>query len=121
VTNAVVQNASDRSGSHKRPPRIFPILLLAIGVVLFAGGVQLALLGGSLYYVICGAALIGSAVLLWRGRKAGAHLYFVMLLGTWIWALWEAGLDGWALMPRVAGPTILGLWLLTPFVRRRLH
>jgi len=33
--------------------------------------------------------------------------------------LWEAGLDGWALVPRVAGPAMLGLVLLAPFVRGR--
>jgi quinoprotein glucose dehydrogenase len=121
VTTAPAHQVHARSTTIGRPPRVFPVLLLAIGAVLFAGGVQLALLGGSLYYVICGAAVIASAILLWRGRKSGAHLYFLVLIGTWIWAFWEAGFDGWSLMPRVAGPTLLGLWLLSPFVRRRLR
>ena len=58
--------------SRPRPPRIFASLLLLIGLVLAAGGIQLASLGGSLYYVIAGVALIATAVLLWRG-SAGAH------------------------------------------------
>jgi quinoprotein glucose dehydrogenase len=103
-----------------RPPRIFAALLLLIGIVLAAGGVQLALLGGSLYYAIAGLALAVSAVLLWRGRLAGAWLYLLIVLGTWGWAIWEVGLDGWQLMPRVMLLTVLGLWLLTPWARRGL-
>ena len=103
-----------------RPPRVFAVLLLLIGAVLAAGGVQLALLGGSVYYAVAGAALVLSAILLWRGRLAGAWLYLLVLVGTWGWAIWEVGLDGWQLMPRVLLITLLGLWLLTPRARRGL-
>ncbi|MEN3973669.1 hypothetical protein [Emcibacter sp. SYSU 3D8] len=103
-----------------RPPRIFAFILLLLGACLLVGGGLLALLDGSPYYVIAGLALLVSAILLWRGRRAGAWLYLLMLIGTWGWALWEVGLDGWQLMPRVLLWTILGLWLLTPWVRHRL-
>lgn len=113
----------EMSGSSTRPvrpPRIFAALLFLVGAALAAGGIQLALLGGSLYYAIAGAALVACAVLLWFGRRMGAWLFLLILLGTWGWAIWEVGLDGWQLMPRVLLLTVLGLWLLTPWARRGL-
>jgi len=35
--------------SRPRPPRIFASILLLIGLILAAGGIRLATLGGSLY------------------------------------------------------------------------
>ena len=87
--------------SRPRPPRIFASLLLLIGLVLAIGGVRLASLGGSLYYVIAGLLLIVSAVLLWRGRRSGAYVYWLLTVGTVVWALLESGFDGWALAPRI--------------------
>lgn len=106
--------------SRPRPPRIFASLLLLIGVVLAAGGVRLATLGGSLYYVIAGIALIASALLLWRAERWGAYLYGLLTLGTIVWALMESGFDGWALAPRVLPFLVLGLLLLRPKTRRSL-
>jgi membrane-bound PQQ-dependent dehydrogenase (glucose/quinate/shikimate family) len=106
--------------SRPRPPRIFASFLLLIGLVLAAGGVRLATLGGSLYYAITGVLLIASAVLLWRGQRWGAHLYGLMTLGTIVWALVESGFDGWALAPRVLPFLVLGLLLLRSKTRRSL-
>ena len=103
-----------------RPPRIFASLLLLVGLVLAAGGVRLASLGGSLYYVIAGVMLIVSAVLLWRGQPWGAYLYGLLTLGTIVWAITESGFDGWALAPRVLPFLVLGLLLLRPKARRAL-
>src|SRR3546814_8051692 len=33
----------------------------------------------------------------------------------------SSGLDGWALAPRLAMPTALGLWMLTPWFRRGMR
>src|SRR5580765_8303564 len=55
--------------SRHRPPRIFALLLAAIGLVLIVGGGRLLMLGGSLYYLIAGLALALSSVLLWRRRR----------------------------------------------------
>jgi quinoprotein glucose dehydrogenase len=97
------------------------VILLLIGLPLAGGGVWLLTLGGSSYYLIAGAVISASGILLIRGRKAGAQLYGLLFLGTILWSLWEVGLDGWALMPRLALPALLGLMLLLPWVRRGLR
>ncbi|MBL8268664.1 membrane-bound PQQ-dependent dehydrogenase, glucose/quinate/shikimate family [Steroidobacter sp.] len=109
------------SGKRRpRPPRIFAAVLLVIGSVLGLGGGRLLTLGGSLYYLIAGVALIATAVGLWRGRRWGAYLYGALTLGTVIWAIAEAGFDGWALAPRVLPFLVLGLFLLRPRTRHAL-
>ena len=89
------------------------------GLALLAGGVQLLELGGSAYYALAGAALIASAVGFWRARTWAAPLYGLLLVATLVWALVEAGLDGWALVPRLIAPAVLGLVLLASPLRRR--
>jgi quinoprotein glucose dehydrogenase len=106
-----------------RPPLIViltSIILALIGLYLGLGGVWLAILGGSLYYVITGIALLATAILLWRGRAAALWLYALILFGTLLWALWEVGFDFWALAPRGDVIAPLGVWLLLPFVSGRL-
>jgi quinate dehydrogenase (quinone) len=104
-----------------RPPRIFAGVLAFIGLALGIGGIQLATLGGSWYYLLIGIGLIASAVLLWRGDKRGAWLYGALLIATIIWSLFEVGIDGWALAPRLAMFSVLGCWLLAPRTRRALN
>ncbi len=111
---------SSRSG-RGRPPRILASVFILLGLVLGAGGLQLALLGGSLYYAISGAILIVSGVLLWRAHRWGAWLYGLLTAGTVIWAIGESGFDGWALAPRVLPFLVLGLFLLRPGLRRSLR
>lgn len=87
-------------------------ILVVIGAVLALGGVWLVLLGGSPYYLAAGAALVASGILIATGRVLGVWLYAALFVATVIWALWEAGLNGWALLPRVLGPFILLLAVL---------
>lgn len=103
-----------------RAPWIFAVLLFLLGAVLAVGGAQLALLGGSLYYVLTGVILIIAAALLWRGRRAGMWLYVFILLYTLIWSLWEVGMDGWSLASRLGLLVVLGCYFLFPAVRRRI-
>ncbi|WP_426418902.1 membrane-bound PQQ-dependent dehydrogenase, glucose/quinate/shikimate family [Bradyrhizobium genosp. A] len=87
--------------------RIFGFILSLFGLVLLIGGIWLATLGGSLYYAIVGALLVASGALTLSGRVEGLHVYLFAFLITLVWSLWEVGLDGWALVPRLVGPFIL--------------
>ena len=51
---------------------LFALVLALIGLVLLGMGVQLAMLGGSWYYVVAGALLLVSGVLLWRRNTAAS-------------------------------------------------
>lgn len=86
---------------------------LVLGLLIGAGGVWLIALGGSWYYGLAGLGLIVSGALLIRQRPAGAWLYVLIWALTVIWAYWEVGLDGWALMPRLLAPTIILILVLT--------
>ena len=83
------------------------ILLILIDVP-----IAFALLGGSIYYLLAGLGLIASGFLLFRGRTTGAWVYLGVFGLTLVWALWEVGLDGWALVPRVIGPAVLAILVL---------
>jgi Glucose dehydrogenase len=106
-------------------------VLLAIGLVLAAGGVWLISLGGSWYYAITGVLLVICGVLLCQKRRSGVMLFVAVWLGTLIWAIWEVTLDGWepasdwwALEPRVFAPTVMLVLVLIalPVLRpRRLN
>lgn len=88
-------------------PVILGIIILAIGAVLGAGGLWLAILGGSLYYLIVGVAMVTSGILLARRSMVGGWLYIAIFAGTVLWAFAEVGTDNWALFPRVVAPLVL--------------
>ncbi len=97
------------------------LFVAAIGAILAVGGVWLAALGGSWYYAVAGSAMVVTGWLLARDQFSGVILYFTILGLTVLWSLWEVGLDGWALLPRLGGPVALAvaLILLIPTIRRR--
>lgn len=90
-------------------------LLVILGVTLFIGGIQLAVLGGSWYYFVAGAALIAAGWPLMQRRMLGAWIYIAVFIFTLIWALWEVQLNGWALLPRLFGPFVLLLLVVLTF------
>lgn len=96
------------------------ILLALIGLCIGAGGIWLVVLGGSWYYLFVGLAFLVTAWLLYRRRSSALWLYAAIVVGTLIWAVWEAGFDWWSLAPRGGVIVLLALWLLTPWVRKRL-
>jgi quinoprotein glucose dehydrogenase len=97
---------------------IVSLLFTALtGLYLLIGGVWLLSLGGSAYYIVAGAALLGVAWLLYRRRPGALALYAVVLVGTAIWSLWESGPDFWALAPRSGVLVIFGVWLLLVSLR----
>ncbi|CAN7201661.1 membrane-bound PQQ-dependent dehydrogenase, glucose/quinate/shikimate family [Phenylobacterium sp. LjRoot219] len=98
---------------------VLTILMLLVGGVLLVGGGALSLAGGSPYYLLAGAAVVAAALGIAIRRAWALPLFGLLLAATLGWAVWEAGLDGWALAPRLIAPALLGLCLLAPAVRRR--
>ena len=88
------------------------------GFFTVAGGV-LALIGGSPYYVIARLAMIASGALIGRGNPLGRWLFVAIWVGTLIWSLWEVGLDGLQLVPRLVAPTVLLVLVLLTGWRSR--
>ncbi|WP_260923078.1 membrane-bound PQQ-dependent dehydrogenase, glucose/quinate/shikimate family [Novosphingobium sp. 9] len=103
-----------------RRPWFSGAVFILVGLVLAIGGVWLAAVGGSLYYLIAGIAVAATGALLLMRSPWALWLYGATLLGTTLWAIGEVGFDGWSLEPRLVAPLILGLWLLLPWVRRGL-
>ena len=90
-----------------KPNPVLGGVLLLVGAVLLVGGLWLAVVGGSWYYGLAGAALVVSGYCIWRGQVLGAWIYAATVGITVLWALWESGLNGWALVPRLVGPFVL--------------
>jgi quinoprotein glucose dehydrogenase len=95
------------------------VILAAVGLTLLAGGAILITVGGSFYYLAAGIAVIASAAALVKRSGGAVVIYAGFLTATLLWSLWEVGLDGWALAPRLLGPAVVGLLFLTPPIRRR--
>lgn len=96
------------------------VLLVLFGLPLVAGGVWLIALGGSWYYAPAGLGLLLTAWFLFRSSMLAVWVYLLTFVGTLVWALWEAGLDPWAQVPRLVAPTlVLVLVLLAIPVLRR--
>lgn len=90
-------------------------VLAMVGAMLAAGGTLLAVEGGSRYYLVAGLLALGTAWSLARRSGIAVKFYAALLLGTLAWSLWEVGLDGWALAPRLLGPAVIGaLFMLLP-------
>lgn len=98
---------------------ITALILLVTGLGMAGPGLYLLTLGGSPYYLVAGVLILVSAFLVWKRRDGGVILYWLVFLGTIVWSLWEVGLDGWALMPRLVFLAAGGLWLL--FLPARGH
>jgi membrane-bound PQQ-dependent dehydrogenase (glucose/quinate/shikimate family) len=110
----------NNSSSMYPKPRVLGVVISLLGFTLAAMGGFLVLAGGSVYYVIAGLALLTSGVMTFRGDRRGALLYGIFFAATVLWSVYEVQLDAWALMPRLAMFTVLGLWFLLPRVRRGL-
>jgi len=91
------------------------LVLLVTGLALAGPGLYLMTLGGSWYYAVAGILVLLCAWLVLRRDRAGILLLWLVLLGTAIWSVWEVGMDGWALMPRLVYLAMLTLavWLLS--------
>ncbi|MGO4566197.1 glucose/quinate/shikimate family membrane-bound PQQ-dependent dehydrogenase [Rhizobium sp. 2YAF20] len=99
---------------------ITSILFALIGLALAGGGAWLVALGGSPFYLFAGLMFLITAALLFRRRAAALWVYALLVLGALIWAIWEVGFDWWQLGPRGGLVILLGIWMLTPRIRRPL-
>jgi quinoprotein glucose dehydrogenase len=95
-------------------------LFILLGVVLLCGGAYLTSLGGSLYYLVAGIGLIATGVLVFKGRRAALGLLALILIATVVWSVIEVKFDWWQLLPRLDIWFAAAVWLLLPFVDRRL-
>ena len=110
----------DQLGNSALVRHATAFVLLVASAVLLIGGVWLAALSGSLYYAIAGAVVALVAILIHRRRPIAVPLYESFLLATALWAVAESGFDFWALAPRLDFLVLMGIWLLLPWVSRRL-
>ncbi|MBX4908226.1 MULTISPECIES: glucose/quinate/shikimate family membrane-bound PQQ-dependent dehydrogenase [Rhizobium] len=99
---------------------ITSILFIIIGVALGGGGLWLITLGGSIFYLFAGLMFLITAGLLLMRKAAALWVYAVLVVAALAWAVWEVGFDWWQLGPRGGVIILLGLWLLTPWIRRPL-
>lgn len=111
-------------GSKEKKSRFFVILSVLFafitGLYLLFGGIWLVAIGGSWYYPIAGVVMLIIAGLLWKGKASALGLYALLLFCTMLWSVWEVGFDFWALAPRCDVLVVFGVWLLLPFVSRKL-
>ena len=91
---------------------IVAIVLALIGIVLTIGGIWLAVLGGSIYYLIAGVALLASAWLLFRGRVLGGWIYVALFILSAIWGFFESRGNAWAMVPWLVAPLVMLICVL---------
>ncbi|WP_256620832.1 hypothetical protein [Roseomonas gilardii] len=90
------------------------VALILAGLFLGGGGAYLIRLGGSWYFALAGLALLASGLLVAMRRPAGAWIFGLVVLASIPWALWEAGLDFWALVSRLFALGVGGCWWPSP-------
>ncbi|OWV79449.1 quinate dehydrogenase [Rhizobium sp. R635] len=86
---------------------LFCIVLAFTGLGLTGAGTWLLSLGGSPYYAITGLAYLIAAFLLWHRRGWGGLIVLLAAVFTVPWALWESGVNFWALFARLMSPLAL--------------
>ena len=95
-------------------------LFALLGLALAGGGAWLAVLGGSIFYLVAGAATLATGWLLIARRRAALQVFAALLFGTAAWSVYDIGFDWWPMAARVDVFFVFGLWLLTPWITRPL-
>jgi len=95
--------------------RIIGAIIFVYGLVLAAAGAVLLSYGGTVYYLAAGVGTGVAGFLTLHFRRSALIVYLAVFAGTAAWAISEAGLEFWLLMPRVAAPLVVGLLLWSPW------
>lgn len=112
---------------YEQPPLLARVLTACLGVLIFLFGLfflffgtELAWLGGSCYYVLCGILLTISGILLFKRLRVGAYLYLFAWVATFFWTIYEVQFNWWGWLPRLFGPTLIAIpiIILLPFIYR---
>ena len=61
--------------------------------------IWLVVLGGSVYYLIAGVAMLAAAWFLFRGRLLGGWIYVGLFILSAIWGFAESRGNAWAMVP----------------------
>lgn len=101
------------------PPRLFGALLAVLGLALAVGGTTLGLSAG-LYFIVAGAGVVLSGVLIALGKALGAWLYLATFVAMAVWSFVEVGADVNQLLPRLLLPALLCGYIYSSRVRPRL-
>ncbi|MBJ8417858.1 glucose/quinate/shikimate family membrane-bound PQQ-dependent dehydrogenase [Acinetobacter courvalinii] len=99
---------------------ILGLVLLLTGLFFTVGGVKLATLGGSWYFVISGVLTLIAALFIFKKKALGVWLFTLVFAGTIVWSLFDAGLEFWPLFSRLMFPAGLfaALMFTLPAIRR---
>jgi quinoprotein glucose dehydrogenase len=106
-------DGTDRRGFAFWWTMLVAAILVLFGLPIATGGLYLLTLGGSFYYLPAGLGLLLTAYFLLRRQMAAVWTYVIVFAATVVWALWEAGMEGWAQVPRLLAPTVILLLVLT--------
>ncbi|WP_194149738.1 hypothetical protein [Oecophyllibacter saccharovorans] len=101
---------------------VLGLVIVFFGLFFIIAGLQLVWYGGSWYYLLCGPVLVAAGLGLLLGQRWGGWLYLLALAATLLWTIWEVGFEWWGWLPRLFGPTLIGLLVLAalPFMGRPL-
>ena len=100
---------------------VFGIVLIIAGAILAVLGFKLLRLHGSPYYLTIGLVWVIAGLLTLFRRGAGLYLYAISFIATLIWSLWESGLNGWALVPRLDLPLLFLIFAVLLMPARRAN
>lgn len=84
------------------------------------GGASILHMGGSAYFIAAGLGILLAGVLIALGKIAGAWVYAAVVVGMAGWSLAEVGADFGQLLPRLAIPILICLYIFSDKVRPRL-
>ncbi|WP_230492148.1 MULTISPECIES: membrane-bound PQQ-dependent dehydrogenase, glucose/quinate/shikimate family [unclassified Janthinobacterium] len=100
--------------------KVTGVIFILFGLALLGGGIWLATLGGSWYYLLAGIGMLVAGVLVFQGKRSAQAFLAFLLLATLVWSVIEVKFDWWQLLPRLDIWFAAAAWLLLPFVSRRL-